>query len=74
MKKKSFILFVETSSGEDFSGCRRNTASSRAHTIELILSNSSALYLSAKSDAEASDWLQCFCKVISLGVSDYSSF
>lgn len=53
--------------GEDFEGCRRNTTLQRANTIELILSNSNAVYLSAQSKSEASDWLQCFCKVISLG-------
>ena len=58
-------------SGEDFSGCRKNSASPRAHTIELILANSNALYLSAKSESEASDWLQCFCKIISLGVKTH---
>jgi pleckstrin family protein M 2 len=53
--------------GEDFSGCRKYTKSSKLHTIELILSDSHVLYLSAKTEAEASDWLQCFCKIISLG-------
>lgn len=53
--------------GEDFSGCRKSTNSTRPYAIELILSNSNRLYLAAKNEAEASDWLQCFCKIISLG-------
>lgn len=65
---KSLTLKNGSNSGEDFSGCRRNTSSSRPNTIELILSNSDILYLSAKTESEATDWLQAFCKVISLGV------
>lgn len=53
--------------GEDFSGCRKNNNSPKANTIELILSNSNILYLVSKTESEASDWLQCFCKIISLG-------
>lgn len=55
-------------SGEDFSGCRRNQSTSRPNTIELILSDSNVLYLSAKNEVESTEWLQAFCKVISLGV------
>ncbi|CAF0978825.1 unnamed protein product [Brachionus calyciflorus] len=52
--------------GEDFSGCRKNNKLSRPNTIELIFSNSH-FYLSAKNEEDASDWLQSFCKIISLG-------
>ena len=62
-KKKNFFF------KSDFSGCRKSSNSSRSYTIELILSNSTTLYLAAKSEAEASEWLQSFCKTISLGVS-----
>ncbi|RNA31491.1 pleckstrin homology domain-containing family M member [Brachionus plicatilis] len=52
--------------GEEFSGCRKYNKMSRPHTIELIFANSH-LYLSAKNEEEASDWIQSFCKIISLG-------
>jgi hypothetical protein len=63
-------MYLFKCSGEDFAGCRRNATSSKPNTIELILSNSNTIYLSSKTATEASDWLQCLCKIISLGVSN----
>lgn len=66
---KNYLFFFVINSGEDFAGCRRSQNSAKPNTIELILSNANKLYLSAKNETDASDWLQCFCKIISLGVS-----
>jgi hypothetical protein len=57
--------------GEEFSGCRKSKISLKTNTIELILTKGTSMHFATKNQNEANDWLQCFCKIISLGVNHF---
>lgn len=62
------ILCVFPLSCEQCSGCRRVPQGERNHCVEVLLADGSSLQLSASSEAESLEWLQCLCQAVAQGM------